>query len=224
MNERRKYVRIDSKGEGFFECSQVSEEAKRFSICDLSIGGMRIVVDRALSEDRSLPLTFTVPGIEGELTADCRVARQRKLSDGRYEVGIEFKTLNTDDEIKLMDHIAETAGNIVECREFLRCPLETKVLYTLENGHGGERECTSADVSSLGLKLIFEDRMKQGTDLRLQFTLPEEAEPLCAVGRVAWVKHYKSGRTEAGIEFQDIDDLDRLKIDRYVQKTIEAVS
>jgi c-di-GMP-binding flagellar brake protein YcgR len=222
MKERRKYVRIESQGEGSIGCSEKTGEKVRFNVRDLSIGGMRIIADCALDEGEVLPMTFSIPGIEGVLSAECSAARQTRMPDGRYEIGIEFKSMDTEIELKLMDHIAVKAGYIVECREYLRCGLRTKVAYSLESDPGTVRECMSADVSSLGLKLIFEETIKDGTELRLQFHLPDETEPLTAAARVAWARHGENDRTEAGIEFQDIDDRDRLRIERFVQKTLES--
>ena len=73
----------------------------------------------------------------------------------------------------------------------------------------------SKDISRKGLGLISENPLTVGTIYNLTFHMPDSQEEIKAFGKVRWVNQVSENYHESGIEFWDIDDQDRKKIEAY---------
>jgi c-di-GMP-binding flagellar brake protein YcgR len=108
-------------------------------------------------------------------------------------------------------------------RKFPRLSFEADVRYDLVRGQSRkERESPSRNISAGGICMMITDKIRAGTLLSLEFSLPREDRPITAKGRVAWSAQLSiySGEPmvsyDCGIEFVDISPEDREKISRHV--------
>ncbi len=95
--------------------------------------------------------------------------------------------------------------------------------YYLLNGTATEEPSFTRDIGAGGISIIINEEVAVETLLGLKIFLPNQNYPVKAKGRVAWVtesslklpntKHY-----DVGIEFIEINELDKQKISQYVAK------
>lgn len=90
-----------------------------------------------------------------------------------------------------------------------------------------ERASLIKDISKGGICLILYEEVKSLDVLDLKISLPDEKNPINAIGRVCWVKEIvvsrkpKKSRFEVGVEFIEIDKEDRKKIANYIMFIIQ---
>ena len=112
-------------------------------------------------------------------------------------------------------------------REWTRIQKELKVDVVSVVPRGGRASLKldpilTKDVSGNGLGFVVSTDCAVGSILNLCFELPDRKETIQASAKVIWSKpKEETGRAhQIGVAFQEIEDLDRLAIIRYVE--IEA--
>ena len=90
---------------------------------------------------------------------------------------------------------------------------------------GLHSSCCSADISEGGIRFNLYQKLEIGALLKLEIYLKGSAEPLSAIGRVAWIKETpgKEYPFEAGIEFSVFAHsfLNEIKI--HIQRIINKI-
>jgi len=116
-----------------------------------------------------------------------------------------------------------------EKRRFPRLPINTEVEYTIPDQEEAELFTTgSKNISSGGVCIVAFEKLEPGVILDLKFSIPALNKFIIAKGRVAWIKELhivetKIGKIyEAGIEFVNIKDADREKIQEFITLRTEA--
>ncbi len=221
MQEKRGFVRLDVDAHMMYKIKGKNDSACRMSLEDVSSNGVRVISNKLLQNSDLLELTLEIPGIDGVIRAQGRVAWQRQVTMDLLDTGIEFTQINDIDKKKLVDFIEGSTGRDVERREYVRCPLNTGVRYLVVSDPEVERDCVSVDVCVLGLKIMAKEKLEKGTQLRIMFSLPDEKDQIvakCTV--VAWVKQGGENFFETGIEFLEISAENKDRINRYIQKTL----
>lgn len=104
-----------------------------------------------------------------------------------------------------------------ERRQRRRLPIRVEVSYqTLDEF----LQDFSANLSIGGIFIQTESPLKEGTRFRLEFTLPGDERPICAVGVVCWVaapERVQSSRVPGmGISFADLSRADENRIHRWL--------
>ena len=107
-----------------------------------------------------------------------------------------------------------------ERREFVRCDLSIAVKYKLTSGPDIEKGCLSADISCAGMKMIIPEKLERASKLQLSFHLPDEKREISTRGTVAWIKGAGDNLFEAGIEFLEIKEEDKIIISRFVKRNL----
>lgn len=109
-----------------------------------------------------------------------------------------------------------------ERRRFIRLDARVKVEYRVVESEQTKINSFTKNVSQGGICLFLNISLTKGTLLDLKLYLPEEKEPIQTVGKIVWIELFEVGdktskeQYEAGIEFMNINDADRVKIGRYV--------
>ena len=76
------------------------------------------------------------------------------------------------------------------------------------------RGALARDVSAGGLKFYSESFLPRDTRLFLEFSLPDEKEPVKTFAKVAWMRSLSAGyRFEIGTEFTDLTPKERILIE-----------
>jgi len=109
-----------------------------------------------------------------------------------------------------------------ERRKFRRLNTLVDVTYAKHTSSEKEKLSLTKNISQGGICLILYDEIKSSDLLDIKIYLPDDKNPIIALGKVAWVKEFIVGsetrgkRYDAGIEFIKINEKDREKIDSYV--------
>jgi c-di-GMP-binding flagellar brake protein YcgR len=118
-------------------------------------------------------------------------------------------------------------GKLDERRKFVRLNAMADVIYRKRDVSEQETLSLSRNIGEGGICLIAYDDLKKADVLDLQIYLPDDPKHIPAVGRVAWVNEFVVGdasggrRLDVGIEFLEIKEEDRGRIEKYVFTHIE---
>ena len=113
---------------------------------------------------------------------------------------------------------------IEERRKFVRLNINVEINYTIITLPPHKQftiPIQSKNIGGGGICLISEQELKTGELLKLEIKLPEDPPTVHALGRVVWVKPFslateKSKRFDMGVEFIEISQEDRQRINKYV--------
>ncbi len=114
MKERRQETRYKIDVPVSFQVKGHSQEEFANSH-DLSLGGTRLITERALPVDRDIYLVIEFPDTEFKLRARGRIiwGREVKSSDSHdhyFETGVNFNVMNESDSQKLYDYLHKISG------------------------------------------------------------------------------------------------------------------
>lgn len=103
-----------------------------------------------------------------------------------------------------------------EKRQSKRVPLKLKVDYQYAGNFLFEH---ASDISQHGIFIETREPLKMGTDVTLQFNLPDEARTLDVAGKVVWVNPSGNSKNPGmGIQFHSLSDLDKETITSLVRR------
>ena len=119
-----------------------------------------------------------------------------------------------------------------ERRKFPRIRAELIVRYKILDAKEQRFDGKTKDISGGGLCLVTRERINPGVVLAMDIKFPHLAEPTLISGRVIWSQKSNLGpspaghmRFDNGIEFVEINDLDRQRIIeqvKYEQEKMKA--
>ena len=111
-----------------------------------------------------------------------------------------------------------------ERRKFARLNINVEINYTIITHPPHKQFIVPTKLRNLGaggICLISREELRAGELLKLEIRPPENLPIIHAVGRVVWVKPFslaeeKGKRFDMGVEFIDISQEDRQRINKYV--------
>lgn len=105
----------------------------------------------------------------------------------------------------------------IERRQFSRATLKTAInLSSDSNFYTGFTD----DISEGGLFIATHEIVPRGTELDLEFSLPDSDDPIHARGVVRWVREYNPDNESMpglGLQFIQLSDKDRTRIIDFVK-------
>jgi len=111
----------------------------------------------------------------------------------------------------------------IEKRKFPRLSIQTEVVYNKDAVAKKEKKSFTKDISQGGICLIVYEKVEVSDILELQILLPDGIKPICATGKVAWVKKfliegpYGGGdRYDVGIEFIKINNKEKTELEKFL--------
>lgn len=113
-----------------------------------------------------------------------------------------------------------------ERRLFERIGASMKIKYEVIDKPPQAKTGTSKDISGTGIRLALDEKLEEGTNLKLSIELPgEQGRVASAYGKVIWSKKIEisdgqrtSNYYETGIQFTKADPLTLGKIFKYFAK------
>ena len=113
-------------------------------------------------------------------------------------------------------------------RKFPRLSFNVEVKYELLRGRSPKAKKSQAkNISAGGLCVMILEKIRAGTLLNLEFSLPDADTPIIATGKVVWVEKLSIYGAEplvsydCGVSFVDITPGDREKISRHVMLNLK---
>src|SRR3989338_2911418 len=113
-------------------------------------------------------------------------------------------------------------GVVEERRKFLRLNINVDIRFSLvKDTVQIERKSKSVNISAGGICIMTGEPLKAGDLLKLEIILPENPPLVQAIGKVAWVKSFSYldenvQRYDVGVEFVEIDEHERQRVNKYV--------
>ena len=109
-----------------------------------------------------------------------------------------------------------------EKRQFVRLNVLTDVTYAKVASPQDEGLSISKNISMGGICLIVYEKLNVGDVVLLNIVLPDNLASIPSHGRVVWIREFiigdpvKGKRYDSGIEFLDISEENRNRINKYV--------
>ncbi len=219
--ERRSFARIHVGIEAVYKQDGQASE-KSALIKDISLSGIKIVVNDDITEGNNLDIVIHTPAFSEPMAVRGRLVWKRQLTQSFSEAGLEFTEISKDQQSELGEYIKKSLFRLQEQRRFLRCPLSVRLQYgppeEVPSGKG-----LTIDISPSGLKAYFHERVEAHTCLQLQLKLSGTDRTIEPIGEVIWIKRDITGNFwETGIEFTSIPDPDVDLISEYITKTLNT--
>ncbi len=196
-----------------------SVEFKTFLyLVDISLGGLRANLDRALAKDSRVELALPLrPYLneEVELRTTCRVAWNRELLGGTYVHGFEFQELRETD-LRLVErlfHVFSPEGK----RKRFRLPGLLNIAYFQD---GAWKSWMARDISPQGLGLQMPEPLELEERLPFRIFLEDRGkyDPVEVLGRVSYLVEFDDEEYRLGVEFIEPTEEAALRIQEYIDR------
>jgi len=221
LQERRRFARLYVGVEAAY--CRTSDPAVKATVLvqDLSVAGLRFIGKEILPVDTRLAMEISLPERTGVLSLEAHVIWQNQFSKSFYDTGVLFGSLTPPTQRLLEQCLQQQVGRAEEQRRFVRCNLSTMVTYESLSATTGAHNCLSMDVSLSGMRALMRELLPEGTALRFSFNLPDDSNPIAALGVVVWARKGEHELFETGIEFSEIDDEELDRINNYIKRSLK---
>lgn len=215
-HERRK-SRVNKLVHASLEVESV--EFKTFLyLVDISLGGFRANLDRALTKDSIVEVRLPLrPYLheEVELQALSRVAWRRELLGGTFVHGFEFQELQ-DDASKLVERLF-LAFSPEGKRKRFRLPGLLNIAYFQD---GAWKSWMARDISPQGLGLQMTEPLQLEERLLFRIFLEDRGkyDPVEVMGRVSYLVEFDDEEYRLGVEFIEPSGEAALRIQEYIDR------
>jgi hypothetical protein len=223
MLKRRRHKRVDLEA--------TSVQAKTFltsdcRILDMGLQGVRVATTQWLNLDNEYSIKFNINGRQVFNRGTVRWARLVGNQKGRnqdsipiYMTGIEFSAVLTDkakDIIGVLDEYSEDEEKRFSGQR-LQIKTPVKAVFNVL------REYPIRQISSGGMLVETDHELQQDKILSWAFNFPDDVNIIRCRGRVIscrrTVLHHRK-RYSVGIEFIDLQQVDRVKLARFIMKAM----
>jgi c-di-GMP-binding flagellar brake protein YcgR len=231
MQEKDRQKNIyELSGPRLFTRFQIEASAERptlnfYEVCEvkkISLGGMLIESEHPIEIEIKMLMELTFPE-DKVITLQCRVASSLLIANTvpeRYDIGVEFLEISERDHeilvefINLLDTDKDTMDikDLTERRKHERIPFIQDILID------SVKRVRSTDISEKGLYVSSVQPLDVGTVIEV--AIPVDGETLEAKARVT----FHDSRVGFGLMFLDLDDTQKIMIEKLVQSAIKKCS
>lgn len=180
-------------------------------IHDLSEGGMRVHTEYNFPADSPVSLRLH---LEELVEVTVRRVWEKPLVGGMNVYGLQFDNIEplVHDKLKrfLEQDFQENRRKASRLEQILVVELE----LDSELSRFG---VFTLDLSSSGMRINHEEALPEDKDLKFRILFDPGLEPIVVHSRVSWQKENAFGHYLIGLEFTEIDDEAKQRIDDYVQ-------
>ena len=104
---------------------------------------------------------------------------------------------------------------VVERRRSARAPIVVRIEYATVDALFSD---FTRNINEGGVFIETDAPAELDSLVHLRFRLPGEREPVKASGRVAWIASGEGERSGMGVEFENLTDTDRARIDGLIHR------
>jgi len=206
---------------------RLNQEAGEFNclVKDINLKGMQLMLKEDLVSDSRLMMEIIFTEVI-RINVECWVVWQ-KDECGFNVYGVNFNKLTYEDKQKIhkftnmelanKEEVKEKEseefnrggvdmeGTFVEDRRvFERFAVKLPVRF-VKSGSEVQEEALTYNISAKGVGMTVKEEISQDSDLEIWLDIPDQAGPLYARGKVAWVKEDEANEYKAGINFEKAD-------------------
>jgi c-di-GMP-binding flagellar brake protein YcgR len=219
VEERRKFVRVRGLQEVRYKLKTSGGVPRPVAVKDLSLVGINLYMEEKLDKNTMLELRLDLPDGGQPVFVDGEIIWQIPSHNDRFATGVRFVPLDGGTRDRLSKFILDCAKRVDENREFVRCKLEVDIVYSLSDNPHKKFKGRTMDISRAGMKLQPGEPLENNTRLHLAFTLQHDIDIIEIDAKIVWARtDPDTGLHEAGIIFTKVEDENRSKIDRYIER------
>lgn len=187
-------------------------------IHDLSEGGMRIHTEFNFPLDRTVSLRLH---LEEEVDVNVRKVWEKPLVGGMNVYGLQFEELEDNSKTKLKKFLDQSFQE--NRRKSFRLEQILVVELTLDDQMSRFGVFT-LDMSSSGMRINHEQPLPEGRELNFRILLEPGQPPVVVKSQVSWQKENAFGHYLIGLQFIELDDESRDRIDSYIESCVKRSS
>jgi c-di-GMP-binding flagellar brake protein YcgR len=187
-------------------------------IHDLSEGGMRVHTEYNFPADSSVSLRLHL-----EESIDVTVKRvwEKPLVGGMNVYGLQFDVLAEPSKVKLHNFLQQ---NFQENRR-KSFRLERILVVELEIDDESSRfGVFTLDMSSSGMRINHEEPLPDDRELKFRILLEPGTDPVPVTARVSWQKENAFGHFLIGLQFTEVTEDAKERIETYIKATAKKPS
>jgi ubiquinone/menaquinone biosynthesis C-methylase UbiE len=229
MIEKRRNIRILYESPVQFVSGNHAFHGKSV---DISRSGMRFVAEIPESTFSIESVAFSLPASDESLHIPCRLVRKvkKKLGEEAQTVGVEFCYENESQMLLVESFIRDEKKTqlkaLLKNTEMRQIPRTDCRITEISCDSRGIRVLSIDNISIDGILISFRGKgLRSRDDITLTFLLPDGTRILTVSGTVTHIEEIVPKDTsKAGIVFNDISELDRIRIKNFISSYTIAVS
>ena len=223
MTENRKMLKIS--GETTYKVEGSISPPVSVMLREIGVKGIKFVTTEKLQNDLVLELSIKVSDGSDPIPAQGKVIWQgHGSSKFLLDTDIEFTQIDAKDESRIANFINNSVKNIKASRLNVRCPMTVEATYSLFVTPDDKKKCESGDIGVEGMKLLMEEDVDVGADMKITFDLPRGWGTVTVSATVAWKGKEMNGVIPIGVKFIDIQNQAKKRILHYVDYTLSQQS
>ena len=182
-------------------------------IHDLSEGGMRVHTEYNFPPGETVSLRLH---LEEPIDVSVRRVWEKPLVGGMNVYGLQFHELLDTSREKLKKFLEQSFQE--NRRKSYR--LERILVVELElDSHTSRFGVFTLDMSASGMRINHEEPLPEDRELKFSILLEPGQEPVKVVSKVSWQKENAFGHYLIGLQFIDLDDHARDRIESYIESS-----
>ena len=229
MIDKRKNIRILHEGSVQF---MLGNHAYQGKLIDISRSGMKLVADIPESTQTIKSITFTLPKSDKPLQIPCKLVRKeiKRSDEERQILGIEFSYKDDTQMLLIESFIKEKKIAQLKAQaknaEMRQIPRTDCVINNISCDRKGIRVISIDNMSIDGILISFRgEGLNSQDNITLTFKLPDDTRNLTVSGTVTYIrKNVFKNTSNAGIEFNNISELDRIRIKNFISSYTVAMA
>ena len=219
MGEERKSLKVS--GETTYKVEDSISPPISVMLREIGVKGIKFVTTEKLENDLVLELMIKVSDGSDSIPALGKVVWQgHGASKFLLDTDIEFTRIDQKDESRIVNFINSSVKNIKTSRLNLRCPMSVETTYSLFVTPDIQKKCESGDIGVEGMKLLVEENIKVGSDMKISFDLPRGWGVVTVSATVVWKGKQMGGIIPIGVKFIDIQNQAKKRILHHVDYTL----
>lgn len=217
--ERRTLTRRKIKVKKIFAAEVTLEGAPQHCfvhIHDLSEGGMRIHTDFSFPDDTELPLRLH---LDEPLEVSVEKIWDKELIGGMRVLGLRFRKISESAQAKLMTFLRRySPENKRKAFRLERILVVEMVLGSTKQKFG----VFTLDLSTTGMRINHEFPLPEDMEIPFRILLEYDQPPIEVQARVSWQKENAFGQFLVGMEFTEISEQARQRIETFIDSAISG--
>ena len=219
MTEERKSLKVS--GETTYKVEGSISPPVSVMLREIGVKGIKFVTTEILQKDSVLELMIKDSDGSDPLTAQGKVIWQGHGSTKfLLDTDSEVTRIEPKEESRIADFINNSVKNIKVSRLNVRCPMTVEATYSLFISQDIEKKCESGDIGVEGMKLLLEEDVELGIDMKIRFDLPRGWGTVTVSATVAWKGKQMKGIIPIGVKFIDIQNQAKKRILHYLDYTL----
>lgn len=187
-------------------------------IHDLSEGGMRIHTEFNFPVDRPVSLRLH---LGEEVDVSVKKVWEKPLVGGMNVYGLQFEELMEESRLKLKRFLEQSF------HENRRKSFRLEQILVVEMSIDDQTSrfgVFTLDMSSSGMRINHEVPLPEGRELDFRILLEPGQPPVRVKSQVSWQKENAFGHYLIGLQFTDLDEESKDRIDTYIESCVKRSS